>query len=364
MDGLPKPAESVNLQTPEGLMEYIRLAVTALRHPLKIFCLNGTREYGQRVVKHLQIPLAEHVEKNFEDDECYLKSVNGEEGNVRGHDVFVIQSLYSDDNESVCDKFMKLLIFCGSLRQASAHTITVVIPHMAWARQDRKTESRAPVTTKLLASMLESVGVDRIMTIDVHNLSAFQNAPSIRCQTDHLEAKSLFVDWCAERLETMNAKKIVVLSPDVGGIPRIDRFRNALGKKMGRDIGTANYDKVRRVDGELVGNKIIGDIADAEVIGLDDMISTGGTMVRAAEAVPRFGGRLLCLCATHGLFVGKANAHLDKLDTQLVVADTVRPWRLTPANRKKIVVVDTSELLAKAIWRIHTGTGSISQLLQ
>jgi ribose-phosphate pyrophosphokinase len=355
-------APPLDLHTPEGLMEYVRLAVTALRHPLKIFCLNGTKDYGRKVVDRLKIPLSKHVEKSFDDDECYVKSINGDEGNVRGHDVFVIQSLYTDDLQNVCEKFMKLAIFCGSLRQASAHSITVVIPHMAWARQDRKTESRAPVTTKLITAMLESVGVDRIMTVDVHNLSAFQNAPSIRCQTDHLEAKSLFVDWCAERLQ--ESKKIAILSPDVGGTGRTDRFRNALAKKLGRDVGTASYDKVRQVDGTLVGDKIIGDIEDAEVIALDDMISTGGTMVRAADAVPRFGGRLFCICATHGLFVGKANGHLDKLNTQILVADTVRPWRLTPQNLRKIVVVDTSELLAKAIWRIHTGTGSISQLLQ
>jgi ribose-phosphate pyrophosphokinase len=346
----------------EALTSYIHQAIIALRHPLKVFCLNGSKEYGKRVAEQLSISLSPHVEKSFEDGECYVKSADGDVGNVRGHNVFVIQSLYSGPKESVADKLLKLAIFCGSLRSASAHSITAIIPHLAFARQDRKTESRAPITTKIIASMLESVGIDRAIFMDVHNLSAVQNAFSLRFNADHLEAKLLHADWCAARLE--NAKKIVVLSPDSGGVGRSERFRNALGKKLLKDISLASYDKRRRVDGSLVGDNIIGDVDDAEVLLYDDMISTAGTITKAGLAVPRFGGRLFAVLATHGLFCGEANRYVEQLDTKIVVADTVEPWRLTAENRKKIEIIDTSKLVSQAIWRNQTGTGSISELLR
>jgi ribose-phosphate pyrophosphokinase len=333
-------------------------------YPIKIFGLNATKEYAGRVAGHLGIPLTPHEEKKFDDGESFLKSQDGPEGNVRGHKVFVIQSLYSDAKESVSDKFVKLCIMCGALHQASAYEVVPVILHLAWSRQDRKTTSRAPISTKIIAKMLQSTGISRVLLMDVHNLSAEQNAFDI--PMDNLESKSLHAAWCAKTLE--KSKKVVVLSPDSGGLARATRFRNALAKAMAKeqsDIGVVVFDKLRDPkSGSLSGGKIVGDVDDADVIVIDDMISTAKTAVLAGKSVSRFGGRLVAICATHGLFVGDANKYLDEIECPVVIADTIEPFRLSPSNREKVVVLDTSEVVANAIWRIHSVTGSISELLR
>lgn len=340
--------------------------------PLKLFGLDATRAYAQRVASHLGTDLTPHTEKYFEDGESYVKSGpeynDGPVGNVRGHNVFVIQSLYSDNNESVSDKFVKLAMFCASLKDASAHEVTAIIPHLGWARQDRKTESRAPIASKYVAKMIESVKVDRALLFDVHNLAAEQNAFTI--PVDNLEAKSLFADWCARLLiDNRKTRKVRVLSPDAGGYARCERFRNVLVKRLksqGADIDDVEivvFDKLR-IKGEVRGGRIIGDVEDADVIAYDDMISTGGTMRKACKAVAAQKGHVAAICASHGLFCGKANEVFDDIDTNIVVADTVEPFRLNENNRKKLRVVDTTKMVADAIRRIHSGTGSISELLR
>jgi len=335
--------------------------------PFKIFGLDGSKAYANEVAEHLGISITPHEEKTFSDGEPYAKSADGLPGNVRGHNVFVIQSLYSDADESVCEKFMKLCIMCGSLKDASAHEVTAVIPHLAWARQDRKTESRAPITTKYIARMLEACGIDRALFIDVHNLAAEQNAFTV--PIDNLEAKNLFAEHCAQKLHSAGRTNIKVLSPDSGGLGRCERFRNSLlrcFKKLGStidDIEIVCFDK-RRVKGEVVGGRIVGDVNDADVIAYDDMISTAGTMKKACNTVVREKGRIFALCATHGLFCGEANDTLDGFDTNIIVADTVQPFRLNESNRKKVHLVQTSHLVADAIRRIHSGTGSLSELLR
>lgn len=340
--------------------------------PIKLFGLNGTAQYSQAVSKNLGINLTPHTEKLHDDGESYVKSgpehSDSSLGNVRGHDVFVIQSLYTDEYESISDKFMKLCIFCGSLKDASAHEVIPVIPHLGWARQDRKTESRAPIATKYIAKMLESVGASRVVMFDVHNLAAEQNAFSI--PIENLEAKNLVAEWCADKLilegKTSNIK---ILSPDSGGLNRCERFRNSLlkylrdKKIMLDDIEIVIFDKLR-VKGKVKGSRIIGNVVDSDVIIYDDMISTGSTMGEAIKAVIKEGGRVWSVCATHGIFCGKANDIFESIDTKIVVTDTIRPFRLTKQNLDKVHVVETSQMVADAIRRIHSGTGSISELLR
>lgn len=337
------------------------------RHPLKLFGLSASTEYARQVAGHLGVELVPHYETTFEDGECYVKSCDGTVGNVRGHNVFVISSLYSDERDSVNDKFMKLAIFCGSLRQASAHSITAVIPHWAYARQDQKDKSRAPVTTKICAKMLEAVGVDRFLFMDVHNLAAVQNAFAMTTNIDNLECKNLHAAWCAKELRGMH-RKLAVLSPDAGGLKRANKFRATLAHLLGvseYEIELAVLDKIRDPHtGKIDGGRIIGDVKDRLVIALDDMISTGGTIVRGCEAVERHGGEVFAICATHGLFAGEANENLEKIDARIVVADTVSPFRLNERNRMKLHIVNTSKMMADAIRRIHSGTGSISALLE
>lgn len=336
------------------------------RHPIKLFSLNASADYARQVVEHLGVKLIDHHEPFFEDGEAYCRASDGTSGNVRGHDVYVIHSLYSDENESVNDKLVKLAILCGSLRQASAYSITAVIPHLAYARQDQKDKSRAPVTTKLIACMLESVGVNRFLFIDAHNVAAEQNAFDIHTNIDNLECKNLHAAWCAEHLRG-NTKRVAVLSPDTGGLKRADAFRKSLAKTLGikpTQLDVVIYDKIRDKDtGKVNGGRVIGDVKDSLVIAVDDMISTGGTIAQACQAVKKFGGEVFAVCVTHGLFVGDANPNLEKIDAHLVVGDTVSPYRLNDANRRKLHVVNTTKLVADAIRRIHSGTGSISELL-
>lgn len=369
--------------------------------PYKVFGMSASKSYAERVCRHLEHDLTPHDERLFSDGELYCKPTSRDLGNVRGHNVFVIQSLYSDDlavsssrlkqiegnfvddtdthcilsrytqmitdlsGETAADKFMKLAVMCGALRDASAHEITVIIPHMAWARQDRKTESRAPITTKYIAQILESLGVHRVLMIDVHNLAAEQNA--FRIPVDNLETKNLHARWCTERLKGHMPRKLRVLTPDAGGLGRATRFRNALAKVLGAeyedDIQLCIFDKVRE-SGRVVGGRIIGDVEDAEVIGYDDIISTGSTMEKACHAVIRSGGRMFAICAAHGLFCGDANRVFDQFDVPVVIADTVEPFRLSKTNIAKISRIDTTGMVADAIVRIHSGTGSLSELLE
>jgi len=341
-----------------------------IQHPMKLFGLKGSEEYAKEVADALSIKLSTHEERVFDDGEPYLKSSDGKHGNVRGHNCFVIQSLYGDDELTVSERFTRLLIFIGSLKQASANEVIPVIPHLGWARQDRKTASRAPVTTKIIAKALQDAGGDRFLFFDVHNKSAIENAFDV--PIDNLEAKPLHADWCAKKLD--GAEKIVVMSPDAGGLGRAERFRTALHRRLPKsNIGLAVFDKLRdsttgearsATGGKSVGN-IIGDVQDALVIMLDDMISTCGTMIKACRAVPEFGGKVYAICVTHGLFVGKANERLTELadDTKIVIADTIPPFRVNKENRKRVRVVKTTDMVAEAISKINSGTGSISELI-
>ena len=281
------------------------MSLEFIQHPMKLFGLHGSKNYAKQVAANLRIRLSEHEEREFSDGESYLKSVDGKSGNVRGHNCFVIQSLYTDDELSVSDRFVRLCVFIGALKQASANEVIPIIPHLAWARQDRKTASRAPVTTKLIANMLQSVGVDRLLFFDVHNKAAIENAFDV--PIDNLEAKPLHANWCAKRLR--GVEKIVVLSPDSGGVNRAERFRTALLKRLPKaKIGLAVFDKLRDAKtgatSSATGGNIIGDVKDAQVIMLDDMISTAGTMAKACKAVPEAGGNVFCLMCNTWLVCG------------------------------------------------------------
>ncbi len=324
----------------------------------RLFGLNATKEFAKGVADHLDVELSRHTEEYFADHETYLRS----EVNVRDCDVYVIQSLYHDKEESVADKFAKLLFFIGSLRDAAARRITAVVPYLAFARQDRKTESRAPITTKYIAKLLEAAGADRLLTMDVHNLSAFQNA--FRVPTDNLEAKNLMCEYILNALRQSGVplETLVVLSPDSGGMTRAKRFRNKLSKSLGVDVGLAYLDKTH--EGKLIqGQEIIGNVKEKNVIIIDDMISSGSTLVECNKAVRVNGGVVWAACATHGLFVGRVNENLSSIDC-VVVTDTIKPCRLNEENMKKLHIIPTTRMFGQAIRRTHEEGGSISDLLK
>lgn len=330
---------------------------------LKIFALGDSLDFGKEVANSLGINLCNHEEYNFDDGESYCSSLE----NVRGCDVFVIHSLYGDSKESVHDKLLRTLIFLGSLRDASAKRTTIVSPYLCFGRQDRKTSSRAPITTKYIARLFKSVWADRILSLDVHSPTAIQNAYPI--PVDLLEANNLFAMWTRSILLNRGTlpDDLLVLAPDSGGLGRADKFRKILGEVLrldGNKIGIACMYKIHQ-GREIKGHGIMGDVKGKTIIIYDDMISSGKTVLECVEAVQkREAKEVLSVCASHGLFVGKANDYLDSSFLKnIAITDTIRPFRLDNESvKKKINVIKTANLFAEAIRRIH-GDESISDLI-
>ncbi len=195
-----------------------------------LFALNASRPYGERVASALGLPLAGHEEREFEDGEHKARPLE----NVRGRDVYVIHSLYGEPGISANDKLVRLLFFIGALKDASAARVTAICPYLAYSRKDRRSKPRDPVSSRYVAQLFEAVGTDRMVTLDVHNLAAYQNA--FRIPAEHLEARGLFVAWFAARLQDEN---LVVVSPDAGGVKRADALRDSLARALGRPVGAA-----------------------------------------------------------------------------------------------------------------------------
>ena len=320
---------------------------------IALFALNASRAFGERVAEQVGIALCRHEERDFEDGEHKARPLE----NVRGRDVFVVQSLYGEAGESVNDKLLRLLFFVGALKDASAARVTAVVPYLGYARKDRKTKSRDPVATRYVAMLFEAVGTDRVVTIDVHNLAAFQNA--FRCRTDHLEAAGLFV----EHFLPIIGSGAAVVSPDAGGVKRADRFRKALALASGKDIGAAFMEKYRS-RGVVSGGTFVGDVEGRAAIVIDDLISTGTTMARAARACRERGATAVHAVATHGIFVGDAAKIVaEPVFDSVVVTNTIPPFRL-PADlaEKRLTVLDAAPLFAEAVRRIHSGE-SLVQLM-
>ncbi len=325
------------------------------RDDICLFALGASRDFGERVAHGLNVSLTPVEEREFEDGEHKARPL----ANVRGRDVFVVHSLYGDGAQTVNDKLCRLLFFIGALRDASAGRITAVVPYLAYARKDRKTKSRDPVTTRYVAQLFEAIGADRVMTLDVHNLAAFENA--FRCPTDHLEARKAFVDYFAPRLGNT---AVAVVSPDVGGVKRAESFREALSARLDRPLAAAFMEK-RRSGGVVSGETIVGDVANRTVVIVDDLISTGTTIQRAAAACRALGATAVYAAATHGLFMGGSERVVaDPVFEKIVVTDSVPPFRLAAAlSEKKLAVLDVTPLFAEAIRRVHAG-GSIVDLIE
>ena len=322
---------------------------------IKLFALDASRDYGERICRHLGIVLSRHEEREFEDGEHKSRPLE----NLRGRDVYVVQSLYGDTHRSVNDKLCRLLFFLGAVKDASALRVTAVIPYLCYARKDSKSQPRDPVTTRYVAAMFEAVGIDHLVTMDVHNLVAFCNA--FRCTTDHLEAHTLFVSYLAPRL---GDRDVVVVSPDAGGIKRAERFRRRLSEKLNRPVTSAFMEKHRGA-GVVSGETLVGDVRDRSAIIIDDLIGTGTTLARAVAACHAHGASEIRAAASHGLFVGNAREVIDDARlTQVVVTDTVPPFHLGPREaHDKVAVVAADALFADAIRCMHSGC-SISSLME
>ena len=313
---------------------------------LRLFALNATAELGKAIAERLANPLSAHEEREFEDGEHKARPLDP----VGGADVFVIQSLHGGPDASANDKLCRLLFFIGALKDAGAARVTAVVPYLCYARKDRRTKPNDPVTTRYVAAMFEAVGTDAMVTLEVHNPVAFENA--FRCRTVTLTAAPLFVDYASQ----LKDEKLCVVSPDTGGAKRAELFREALEAVCGRPIGKAFADKHRSA-GVVTGDLFVGDVEGATALIIDDLISTGGTLVRAARAARTARARRVVALAAHGLFMeGAALTLADPALERVVVTDAVPAFRLAPgATRNKLDILPCAPLFAEAIARLHEG---------
>lgn len=325
------------------------------RSDLAVFGLQHGRAFAESVAEKLGSSLAPHEEREFDRGEHKTRPLES----VRGRDVYVIQSLHGEPEQSVNDKLCRLLFFLGALRDAGAGRLTAVVPYLPYSRKDRKTKSRDPITTRYVAALFEAMQVDRVVTLQVHNVAAFQNA--FRCRTEHLESHVLFADALAAKLRE---REVVVVSPDVGGVKRANGFREVLGRRLGRELPMAFLEK-RRSEDVVRGEALMGDVDGRTVVLFDDLVSGATTLARAAGRCQAAGAKTILAAAAHGVFTPAASDTLMKAPIeQLFVLDHVPPIGLDHVVvRDKLTIVEASGLLAEAIRRMHEG-GSLVELLE
>jgi len=309
-------------------------------------------ELGHGVAEQAGLAVAAYEQRWFEDGECKLRALES----VRDRDVYLLASLHGDTERSVPDRLMQTLLLLGALRDAGAARLTAVLPYLCYARKDRRTKPRDPVSTRHVAALFEAVGTDRVLTLDVHNLAAFENA--FRIGTDHLTAAPVLASHLLPKL----SENVVVISPDVGGIKRAELFRGVLAEQLGREPGSGFMEKHRSA-GVVSGERLVADVEGCDVILVDDLISSGGTLARAARACREQGATRIHAAATHGVFAPEAEQVLSdsELDS-VVITDTVPASR--PGRRiewKGLEVVLVAPLLGDALRRLAKG-GSLTEL--
>lgn len=302
---------------------------------LKLFALSSNQELAEKVADIIGISLGKSSVRQFSDGET---QVNIEES-IRGHHVFILQSTSSPVN----DNLMEILIMVDALKRASAETVNVVMPYYGYARQDRKARSREPITSKLVANMLEIAGVDRLLTVDLHasQIQGFFDIP-----VDHLMGAPLIADYFIRR--GMTGDDYVVVSPDHGGVPRARKLAQFLQTPL------AIIDKRRSVDKMNTSEvmNIIGQVSGKTCILIDDMIDTAGTICHAADALRDAGAVSVYASCTHPVLSGPALDNIERSAIEkLVVLDTI----FLPENRviDKIEQISIADLIAEAIVRIH-----------
>ncbi|NQD92805.1 ribose-phosphate pyrophosphokinase [Pseudomonas sp. CrR25] len=308
----------------------------ATESPL-LFALHGSQEYAARVAQRLGCRLSTVEERNFEDGENTSRPL----ASVNDRQIVVFHGLYGDAEQSVHDKLCRLLFFCAALKDAGAERVQVVAPYLCYARQERRCQPQDSVISRYVANLIETSGVDRLLTLEVHDRAAFDNA--FRIPTQHLAGAELF----AEHFAGLPADvELVAVSPDAGGLKRAEQFRRALERRAGRPIGRALMEK-HRDDDTLSGNLLAGEVRGKTAIIVDDLIGTGATLLRAAQACHTAGATRVYAAAVHGLFTG-GNGLLDSsLIERIVVCDSVPPFRLDPTlAARRLQVIDTSAAVA------------------
>ena len=306
-----------------------------------VFSGNANPALAQEIADGLQVPLGQARVSRFSDGETFCEIRE----NVRGVDTYVIQPTCSPVN----DNLMELLIMSDALRRASAGSITAVVPYYGYARQDRKVAPRTPITSKLVADLMVSAGVQRVVCVDLHagQIQGFFNIPF-----DHLYALPVFLD---DYLKKNFGPDAVFVSPDAGGVERARAYSKRLNASL------AIIDKRRERANESEVMHIIGDVAGKDCIIVDDMVDTAGTLCNAAHALMEYGARRVVACATHAVLSGPALRRIEESPlAEMVVTNTIPA---SPEARKisKIRPISIAPLLAEAIRRIHS-SDSVSSL--
>lgn len=295
----------------------------------KLFSGSANPEFAKKVGDYLGMCVSDATLNKFSDGEISVQITQS----VRGQDVYIIQPTCAPTN----DNLMELLIMIDALKRSSAKSINAVIPYYGYARQYRKAAPRVPISAKLVADLLEKAGINRVVTIDLHaaQIQGFFNIPA-----DNLFGSILFVNY----IKSKNLKNPIIASPDIGGVARARQYAD----KLGYDL--VIVDKKREKANESQVMNIIGDVKGKDVILVDDMVDTAGTLVKAAEVLKEKGANSVMACCTHGVLSGPAyervaNGVLD----ELVISDTIP----TKKNAKKITVLTASSIIGEAIRRIH-----------
>jgi len=308
-----------------------------------LFSLDADCAIAAALAQALAQPLAPHEERIFEDGECKLRPLV----DPRGEDVYVVLSLHGGPGLSPHDKLFRLLLFVATLREHGAARVTAVVPYLAYARKDRRTQAFDPVSLRYVAQCFEACGTAQLIVLEAHNVAALQNA--FRCQTLHLQAHRVFDDVA---VEWAGDGPVAVASPDPGGVKRAQLWRESLAQRLGRPVGFAMVDK-RRGGGLVTSTHLVaGEVADATVLLLDDLIASGKTMQLAAAALRAAGAREVVAFAAHGLFVAPAAELLaDPVLARIVVTDSVPAFRLPAggALAAKLQIVPVAPLFAQAI---------------
>jgi ribose-phosphate pyrophosphokinase len=299
---------------------------------IKIFSGNSSIDLSKKICGKLGVKLGDAQVSTFSDGETRVEI----DENVRGMDVFIIQSTCTPVNINL----MELLIMIDAMKRASADRITAVIPYYGYARQDRKVVPRAPITAKLVADLLTTAGANRILSVDLHagQIQGFFNIP-----VDNLFATPILLQYIKKRYK----ENLVIVSPDTGGVVRARAFARRLGAAL------AIVDKRRDAPNESQVMNIIGSVKDMNVVILDDMIDTAGTMVKAASALKKEGASEVCACCTHPVLSGPAIEKIESSEIkEVIVTDTIALSK-EASDCKRIKTLSISDLLSETMKRIY-----------
>jgi len=313
--------------------------ISAMKKELKIFTGNANPDLAQKIGDVLDMPVGEAEVTKFSEGETFVKI----QENVRGMDVFIVQPTCPPPN----DNLMELLILIDALRRASASRITAVMPYYGYARQDRKDQPRVPITAKLVANLITAAGADRVLTMDLHTdqIQGFFDIP-----VDNLYSAPVFV----EDIKKMGLEHVTVVSPDVGGIKAARSF----AKRLNAELAVVDKRRVNSKQAEVMN--IMGDVEGRNIVIVDDIISTAGSVTEAAQALKNKGAKDIYCYITHPILVGLALERIKNSPIKLLnVSDSIPIGDKT--NEKRIRVLSVAKLLGEAIKRIHKNE-SVSSL--